>query len=144
MFQMEHVAFGVSTRIDVSFGDCDPAGIVFYPHFFEWLDRTFQASLKPLGGHAAICERLDAVGIGVINVEAQFRRPVRDGDALILTCTIFEWSARNVTLDYSGSVDDRVVLKARESRGVFCWNGREMYAEETRGLRDLIEGREKQ
>ena len=27
--------------IRVDWGDCDPAGIVFYPNFYRWMDRGF-------------------------------------------------------------------------------------------------------
>lgn len=27
----------------VGFGDCDPAGIVYYPNFFRWFDEATQA-----------------------------------------------------------------------------------------------------
>jgi len=59
----------------VFFGDCDPAGIVFYPNIFSWFDRAFHMLLDPLGGHAAVCKRLDALGMGVMDAKAQFRRP---------------------------------------------------------------------
>ena len=27
--------------VQVDWGDCDPAGIVFYPNFYRWMDRGF-------------------------------------------------------------------------------------------------------
>ena len=27
-------------RVDVHFGDCDPAGIVFFPNFSRWMDAS--------------------------------------------------------------------------------------------------------
>ena len=43
------------TQIEVRFADCDPAGIVFYPRYFEmfnglvdvWFRRTGRLSRKP-------------------------------------------------------------------------------------------------
>ena len=47
----------------VSFGDCDPAEIVFYPNFFRWVDRCFHEMLRQrLGGHARLCRDLGAQG----------------------------------------------------------------------------------
>jgi acyl-CoA thioesterase FadM len=30
------------TEILVAWGDCDPAGIVYYPNYFHWFDTIFQ------------------------------------------------------------------------------------------------------
>lgn len=34
---------------DITFGDCDPAGIVFYPNAFRWMDAGFHTLLRPVG-----------------------------------------------------------------------------------------------
>ena len=30
-------------HVDVYFGDCDPAGIVFFPNFSRWMDQIGRA-----------------------------------------------------------------------------------------------------
>ena len=30
----------VTLDIDIAFGDCDPAGIVFFPNFSKWMDAS--------------------------------------------------------------------------------------------------------
>jgi 4-hydroxybenzoyl-CoA thioesterase len=129
----------VATRIEVSFGDCDPAGIVFYPRYFAWADRTFHDYLRPMGGHASICRNLNAVGIGLIAVEARFRRPVRDGDVLVMACRAVAWSERNVTIEHVGTVDEQVVVKVNETRGVFCLSENGIFASETIPFRRLVD-----
>ncbi|ANP90930.1 hypothetical protein BMW22_27065 (plasmid) [Rhizobium leguminosarum] len=52
----------------VKFGDCDAAGIVFYPNYFAWFDPTFHSWLLPHGGHGALVTRLGAIGIGLMQV----------------------------------------------------------------------------
>ena len=37
------------TSFMVEWGDCDDAGIVFYPNYFYWLDSTFQRWLRAKG-----------------------------------------------------------------------------------------------
>ena len=34
--------------IRIEWGDCDPAGIVFYPRYFEWSMPELRLSLRPL------------------------------------------------------------------------------------------------
>ena len=34
---------------EIAWGDCDDAGIVFYPHFFRWMDTAFHRWLRERG-----------------------------------------------------------------------------------------------
>ena len=36
-------------RVDVQFGDCDPAGIVFFPNFNRWMDESSAAFFVACG-----------------------------------------------------------------------------------------------
>ena len=97
-----------SAAYRVSFGDCDPAGLVFYPNFFAWLDDTFHGFLKAqAGGHHALCTALEAKGIGLVSAESDFRVPVTDGDELTISLDSIAWDARRFTLHYTGLVGDR-------------------------------------
>ncbi|MEM7568341.1 MAG: acyl-CoA thioesterase [Pseudomonadota bacterium] len=109
-----------SATYDVSFGDCDPAGIVFYPHMFAWLDRTFHGYLKAAGGgHAAVCEALNAKGTGLISADCQFRRPVTDGDDLVVDITAIDWHERTYKVAYEGRVKGAVAFEGTETRALF-------------------------
>lgn len=126
-------------KIPVSFGDCDPAGIVYYPNFYRWFDRTFHNWLRTMGGHAALCERLGLVGIGLMETNARFRRPVRDGDDLRLTMEIERWGNKTLHLGYSGWVNDIEVLEGTEVRGLFKPVETGIVAEKMSAFRDLVE-----
>jgi 4-hydroxybenzoyl-CoA thioesterase len=103
----------------VTFGDCDPAGIVFYPHFFAWFDRTFHDWLRNFGGHAKICGALGAAGLGLMEVNAKFRAPLRDGDTLDLHLSIEAWDRKALRLSYLGEVDGKTAVQGSEVRGLF-------------------------
>ena len=36
-------------RVTVHFGDCDPAGIVFFPNFLRWMDQSSLAFFMACG-----------------------------------------------------------------------------------------------
>jgi acyl-CoA thioesterase FadM len=36
------------SSFEVQFGDCDPAGIVFYPNYLAWFDAAFGRMLRAL------------------------------------------------------------------------------------------------
>lgn len=124
----------------VSFGDCDPAGISFYPNTFRWMDACFHDWLRGAGGHAAICARLGAKGIGVIDAQARFLSPTRDGDRLQIALTPVEWAPRSLRLRYEGRVGDRRAIEAEELRGIFVSKDGRLGAGETAPLRAILCG----
>jgi 4-hydroxybenzoyl-CoA thioesterase len=113
IFQAEYV---------ISFGDCDPAGIVFYPNIFAWMDRTFHAYLRQeAGGHAEICKALNLKGVGLVSAHCSFRSPLMEGNELIVSMAAIEWSDRFFKVSYSGQVGERVVFAATEERALFLF-----------------------
>jgi len=103
----------------VSFGDCDPAGIAFYPNTFRWMDAAFHDFLRDFGGHDQICEGLGAIGIGITNANASFRSPMRDGDTLNVRVTIGTPGQKSFEVSYKGFVDTRLVFEGTETRVLF-------------------------
>jgi len=129
-----------SMDIQISFGHCDPAGIVFYPNYFRWFDRCFHTYLlKTAGGHRRLCRELDAKGIGLMDVHAKFTSPALDGDLMTLDMTIREWGAKSLTLDYLGRIGDRPVVKGTELRGMFVMRDGRLRAGEMAPLRALLD-----
>ena len=75
-------------RIAVEFRDCDPAGIVFYPRYFEManavVERFFAAELgRPF---AAVVG--GGNGVPTARIAADFPRPSRLGDLLDAELTV--------------------------------------------------------
>lgn len=125
-------------HVDVSFGDCDPAGIVFYPNILRWVDAAFHNFLRPYGGHAKMCELLQAIGIGVVESSAQFAAPLRDGDQLSIETTVVEWGRKTLTLAYTGKVADRTAFQVKEVRCLFKAKETGIVASEIGALRAQI------
>ena len=123
----------------VSFGDCDPAGIVFYPNILAWFDRTFHDWLWEFGGHEALCERLGAVGIGLMEVSARFLRPMRNGDELIVDLVIEEWREKTIVIAYEIRSGGALTATGRETRGLFARSATGMIAAELDSLREVLE-----
>lgn len=129
------------TEHPVTFGDCDPAGILFYPNHFRLMDATFQRWLASRGtSQRGVQERFGAVGTGLIEVEASFRRPVVDGDVLRHVLTIAEWNERTLAVTYAGVVAGREVVRGRELRGLFVREGSKLTLAPIGPLREALEG----
>lgn len=126
-------------RHQTSFGDCDPAGIVYYPNIYRWIDATFHDWIRQFGGHATLCDRLGSAGLGLMRADAKFRAPIRDGDLLSISITDLHWAARSLTVHYQAHVSDLLCVQAEEVRGVFVLDGGRMTAGSTDGLRALLD-----
>lgn len=108
------------TTIDISFGDCDPAQLVFYPNYFAWFDRVYHAFLKSRGiDHGSLREKLGAAGTGLMEAGASFRAPATNGDRLTVKLAVHTWRDKTVRLAYEGRVGNRLVVEGFEIRGLF-------------------------
>ena len=69
-----------TTRIE--WGDCDPAGIVFYPRYFEIFDTSTTMLVERATGMKKIeyLKAYDLAGHPVVETRARFRIPTRFGD----------------------------------------------------------------
>jgi 4-hydroxybenzoyl-CoA thioesterase len=71
------------TDLLVRFSDCDPAGIVFYPRYFEMFNRVVEdwcASGLGMSFRELHMER--GLGLPTVHIETDFIAPSRLGDAL--------------------------------------------------------------
>lgn len=126
---------------DVTFGDCDPAGLVFYPNMFALQDRAFQAYLtEKVGGHAGLCEAIGSKGLGLIKAECNYLSPIIDGDQVIIDISEIEWGNRSFVLKYSGRVGERAVFEGKEKRTMFVVQDGRLRAGDIQILRAKLGG----
>ena len=110
-------------RVQVGWGDCDPAGIVFYPRFYAWMDMVSHVLAREMGipREAMIPPGTQMLGFPVVGTQAQFLQPARMDDLL----EVRTWVARVgrsslslrheiVRLNPEGSED--LVARGREDR----------------------------
>jgi 4-hydroxybenzoyl-CoA thioesterase len=74
----------LSVRVVVGWGDCDPAGIVFYPRFYAWMDLTSHVLIRALGfpRETMLAPNPRLVGFPVVGTQAEFLSPARMEDQL--------------------------------------------------------------
>jgi 4-hydroxybenzoyl-CoA thioesterase len=86
---------------DVRWGDCDPAGIVYFPRFFERfhdaMERWFEACLG-LPYDALIMGR--RLGLPSVHTEADFRAPCRFGERLVVELRVGKLGRTSIELVY--------------------------------------------
>jgi 4-hydroxybenzoyl-CoA thioesterase len=74
----------LSVRIRVGWGDCDPAGIVFYPRFYAWMDNASHVLAREMGipRESMLPPGNDLLGFPVVSTQAQYLTPARMDDVL--------------------------------------------------------------
>lgn len=98
----------------VRFAHCDPAGIVFYPRFFDLfstvLEDWFQSGIDCPFGHEFMIER--NLRIPGLSITAEFLRPCRMGEFLDLDLWVRRMGRSSLDLAIAGSVAAEPRLRA--------------------------------
>jgi YbgC/YbaW family acyl-CoA thioester hydrolase len=102
--------------VTIEWGDCDDAGIVFYPNYFYWFDSTFHAMMRSLGmGQRLVQAEFNAV-TPLFDVGASFRSPVTYDDVITISADLGEMTERRFRIDYTVTCGDRPVATGFEKR----------------------------
>jgi 4-hydroxybenzoyl-CoA thioesterase len=64
---------------EVHWGDCDPAGIIFYPTYFRWMDAATWAFMGSVG-YDAKRMREERLAMPLVAADCQFLAPAQHGD----------------------------------------------------------------
>src|ERR1700704_5800187 len=72
-------------EITVEWGDCDPAGIVYYPAYFRWIDQaTYRLFLAAGLKRDGLDNGRWTEGTPLVNAECSFRRASQHGEKLTI------------------------------------------------------------
>jgi len=89
-----------TTSFTVEWGDCDEAGIAYYPNYFYWIDCTFHRLLRARGVSQRELKRRFGAVTPVTEVGAEFTAPLTYDDQFEITARISEWQDRRFRLIY--------------------------------------------
>jgi YbgC/YbaW family acyl-CoA thioester hydrolase len=94
--------------VKVRWSEADPAGIVFYPRFFEWFDLGTEALFESIGlPWRELFPTSQIVGVPIVETGARFASPVRYGDAVRIETTVSEVHEKTFRVEHEVSVDGR-------------------------------------
>lgn len=110
--------FTRTTQVEIQFGDCDPAGIVYYPNYFRFFDNATAALLS-----AAFTmhkrnwlEHYGIAGIPMVDTGARFLRPCSFGDVVDIRSEITELGRSSFSLRHTLSRGGEAAVEAHEKR----------------------------
>jgi 4-hydroxybenzoyl-CoA thioesterase len=84
--------------IRVEFNHCDPAGIVFYPRYFEMTNSVCENFFREVVGYSYHAMMDDGIGVPTARIETDFRAPSRLGDVLDWVLVVEKVGGSSVTV----------------------------------------------
>ena len=105
-------------RVTVHFGDCDPAGIVFFPNFSRWMDQASLAYFMACGvpPWRELVKTRGIVGTPLLEIHTRFLKPATYGDVIEVHTTVEEWAHKTFRHRHVVRRGDDVLCEGTEVR----------------------------
>jgi 4-hydroxybenzoyl-CoA thioesterase len=102
----------------VEWGDCDPAGIVFYPRYFAMFDTSTARLIEGAAGmrKADLIRTHGIVGWPMVKTEATFIAPATFGDEIAIVSTVTRVGRSSFEITHRMLRQDMMCIEAFEIR----------------------------
>jgi len=109
--------FSNTRTVRIEWGDCDPAGIIFYPRYFEIFDASTAMLFESALGRTKfqMFKTLDFAGFPLVKTHARFLKPTRFGDDVTVTSTIV-FGRSSFEIEHKLSLDGALCAECAEKR----------------------------
>ena len=103
--------------VRIEWGDCDPAGIIFYPRYFEIFDAATGALFERALGLTKFqqLKQFDFAGYPLARTRAKFIRPTRFGDDVTVDSTI-KFGRSSFEVEHRLSLNGALCVECSETR----------------------------
>lgn len=110
-------------KVRIEWGDCDPAGIVYYPRYFAMFDHSTAMLLEAATGYTKyeMTKAYDFVGFPMVDTGAKFFIPSKFGDDIVIETTISELGTSSFNISHKVWKGDKLAIEAHEKR---VWVGK--------------------
>jgi 4-hydroxybenzoyl-CoA thioesterase len=104
--------------VRVQWGDCDPAGIVFYPRYFEWFDASTILLFERATGiiKKTMLEKYQGAGIALLEARAVFKIASHYGEDLEIESRVSEFSRSSFFVHHTVTKGGALALEGFETR----------------------------
>lgn len=105
-------------QVEIEFGDCDPAGIVYFPNYFRMFDASTAYLFEAALGMKKIAwiKRFGILGIPVVDTGAKFSKPSRFGDVVTIASTIGGFKRSSFEVVHQLFNGGELAIEGREMR----------------------------
>jgi 4-hydroxybenzoyl-CoA thioesterase len=104
-------------QIRVEWGDCDPAGIVYFPRYFEYFDACTNALFESAGlPKPELLRTYGIMGIPLVEAHARYIAPSSFGDTVLVETRITEWKNSSFRVEHKLYRGEILAVEATEVR----------------------------
>ncbi|MSQ64587.1 MAG: acyl-CoA thioesterase [Betaproteobacteria bacterium] len=95
--------------VQLQWGECDPAGIIFYPTYFRWFDASTWSMFAAVGYHAKRM-RAEHLAMPLVSAECQFKSPAQQEDRCEVRSRIVRWGGKSFVVKHQVLREDGTLL----------------------------------
>jgi 4-hydroxybenzoyl-CoA thioesterase len=101
--------FTATQRIRVEWAHCDPAGIIFNPHYYRWMDSGTHALLQAAGFDLIGQTHSDKLfrGCPLVASNMTFRKPLYFGDVVVCSSQVERFGNTSFVVVHEFRLGDR-------------------------------------
>jgi 4-hydroxybenzoyl-CoA thioesterase len=110
--------FSNRRMVRIEWGDCDPAGIVFYPRYFEMFDHSTVLLIERALGMRKLdlYDRYGFAGHPAVETQARFHLPTRFGDDVEIESEITKLGRSSFSLQHRLTLNGALAVEGSETR----------------------------
>ena len=103
--------------VQLRWGECDPAGIIFYPTYFLWFDAAAWNMFAQVGYHAKRM-REERRSMPLVAAGSEFKHPAEQEDSCEVRSRIARWGGKSfvVAHDVVRVADEKLLAAGTETR----------------------------
>lgn len=107
-----------SRSVRIEWGDCDPAGIIFYPRYFAMFDHSTAMLITAASGlsKAEMLRTYEFDGYPLVDTQAKFIIPTRFGDDVIIQSTFTRVGRSSFNIRHQIRKNNQVCVEGLETR----------------------------
>jgi YbgC/YbaW family acyl-CoA thioester hydrolase len=108
------------SRRTLAWGECDPAGIIFYPNYYRFMDEATWALFASVG-YGAERMRSEHFSLPLVDSRCEFMSSPLFGDEIEIRSQVSKWGRSSFSLahEFVMAKDGRLLARGTESR-VWC------------------------
>ena len=102
----------------IEWGDCDPAGIVFYPRYFAMFDHNTTMLISKASGltKPQLLKHYDFAGYPVLTTQAKFMLPNIFGDDVEIESTFTRVGRSSFEISHLMTKGGKIAVEGKEAR----------------------------
>ncbi|MCU0805311.1 MAG: acyl-CoA thioesterase [Burkholderiales bacterium] len=107
--------------VEIRFGDCDPAGIVFFPRYHRWMDAAslhffMECGIPPWH---VLETTTGIIGTPLLEHHTRFVKSATYGERLTIATRIEQWSRKTFVQKHTVTRGEDLICESAETR-IFC------------------------